>query len=61
MISYVCNEHTATSISEQSHDHIWKAAEDGEELPLFTVFAKPGIVTDDEREWAMMKLEEATA
>lgn len=56
-IEFVCDEHTATSISEASHDHIWKAAEDGEEIPYFTVFAKPGRVTDEEREWAQMQLE----
>ncbi|HEV2493248.1 MAG TPA: Panacea domain-containing protein [Terriglobia bacterium] len=57
MIRFVCEEHTAASISEASHDHIWKAAEDGEEIPLFTVFAQPGKITEEEREWARMTLE----
>jgi hypothetical protein len=57
MIKFVCDKHTATSISEISHDHIWKAAEDGEEIPLFTVFAQPGQLTDGDREWAKYQLE----
>jgi hypothetical protein len=57
MIKVVSEEHTAGSISNASHDHIWKAAKDGEEIPLFTVFAQPGKITDEEREWARMQLE----
>jgi hypothetical protein len=56
-VAFVTEEHTAASISERSHDHIWKAAADGEELPLFTVFAKPGRITDEDREWAQWVLE----
>jgi hypothetical protein len=60
-INIVCDEHTATSISYASHDHIWKAAEDGEEIPHFTVFAQPGSITAADREWARMQLESVTA
>jgi hypothetical protein len=56
-IDHVCDEHTARSVSDASHDHIWMAAEDGEEIPHFTVFAKPGKITDAEREWARLQLE----
>ena len=56
-ISFVTEEHTAASISALSHDLIWKSAEEGEELPHYTVFANPGTITDEEREWAQMKLE----
>jgi hypothetical protein len=56
-VAFVTEDHTATSISAKSHDHIWTAAVDGEELPLFTVFAKPGKITDEEREWAELMLE----
>jgi hypothetical protein len=55
---YVCNEHTAASISKASHDHIWQAAADGEEIPYFTIFALPGTLTDSEREWAALQIEE---
>jgi hypothetical protein len=58
MINYVCDGHTATSISNASHDHIWQAAVDGEDIPLFTVFARPGRITDIVLQWAQMKLEE---
>jgi len=56
MIEIVCEGHTATSISEASHDHIWKAAEEGEEIPHFTVFANPGEITADDWEWARLQL-----
>jgi hypothetical protein len=53
---FVCEEHTAKSISEESHDHIWRAAKDGEKIPYETVFAVPGEITDDEREWARQEI-----
>jgi len=56
IIDDVCDRHTATSVSDATHNHIWKAAEVGEELPLFTVFAKPGTITDVERMWAQTVL-----
>ncbi|MGB8030674.1 MAG: type II toxin-antitoxin system antitoxin SocA domain-containing protein [Terracidiphilus sp.] len=55
----VCEKHTATSISNKSHDHIWKAAEDGEELPFSTVFVTPDTISDEDREWAREQLEKA--
>jgi hypothetical protein len=58
-IKFICDGHTAASISEVSHDHIWKAAEDGEEMPYYTVFSIPGKITEDELEWAKMQLESA--
>jgi hypothetical protein len=57
MIRFVCEKHTANSISQLSHDHVWHAASDGEEIPYFTVFAVPGELTDSDREWARMQLE----
>lgn len=56
-IDLVCEQHTAKSISNASHDHIWKIAEDGEEIPLFTVFAKQGLITDADRAWAQQQLD----
>lgn len=56
VIAWVTEHHTATSISNWSHDHIWRAAQDGEEIPHFTVFANPGEITDEDREWARLKL-----
>ncbi|MBF0374787.1 MAG: SocA family protein [Alphaproteobacteria bacterium] len=53
IIEWVCDEHSAASISATSHDRIWDAAEIGEELPLFTIFAsQAGEVTEDDMAWA---------
>jgi Protein of unknown function (DUF4065) len=59
VIDFVCDENTAASISEASHDDIWKMAEDGEEMPYFTIFANRGTITAEDREWARMQLEQA--
>jgi hypothetical protein len=56
-ISYVCDEHTAKSISELSHDAVWRSAEDGEDIPYFTIFATKGELDEDEREWARQEIE----
>jgi hypothetical protein len=53
VIDRVCHDHTAASISELSHDVIWQAAEEGEEIPLYAVLgAFPGEITDEDKEWA---------
>jgi hypothetical protein len=53
VVAWVCNEHTASSISELSHDGIWEAAEEGEEIPMFAVLgAAEGELTDTDRIWA---------
>ena len=53
VIAWVCDQHTATSISELSHDGIWEAAEEGEEIPLYAVLAAaPGAITQADMEWA---------
>jgi hypothetical protein len=57
-IQYVIEEHTATSISKESHDEIWEMARIGEEIPYFTVFSKAAEITDSDVEWAKMKIEE---
>ena len=56
VIDLVCDGHTARSISEATHDHVWHAAADGEEIPYYTIFARPGKITDDELEWAQTVL-----
>lgn len=49
----ICNEFSATQISEVSHDQVWEAADEGEEIPFFTIFAAiPGAITDEVRKWA---------
>ncbi|MEQ1716521.1 MAG: Panacea domain-containing protein [Hyphomicrobium sp.] len=39
-IKHVAEEHTATSISEKSHDYGWKIASQGEQLPFKSFLAK---------------------
>jgi hypothetical protein len=50
---FICDEFTAEAISDASHDQIWEAADDGEEIPLYTIFAsQAGAITDEVRAWA---------
>jgi hypothetical protein len=56
-VTFVCEENTAQSISDLSHDRVWHAADDGEDIPYFTVFAVAGDLTDDDREWARLEIE----
>lgn len=45
--SMVIDGHTSMTISERSHGEIWQLADNGEDLPLFTVFAETlGEVSD---------------
>jgi hypothetical protein len=59
IVELVCEKHTAKSISEQSHDQVWKSAADGEELPLSTVFVNPEKISDEDRVWAREQLEKS--
>jgi hypothetical protein len=47
----VCERHTAKSISNLSHDDVWKAAKDGEDIPLYAVLARPDELTNEDEEW----------
>jgi hypothetical protein len=46
----VCR-HTAKEISNLTHDNVWEAAEEGEEIPLFAILAKPDNITQADRKW----------
>jgi hypothetical protein len=49
----MCQKHTASSMSELSHDIIWEAAEIGEEIPLYTYFASRfGEINEEDIQWA---------
>lgn len=53
MMDYVCNHHTATSISEASHDIVWEAAAMGEEIPMGAYLAsKAGKIEAQDMAWA---------
>ena len=59
-IKHISENHTATSISEKSHDYGWQIAKDGKELPFKMVLAKRirEPVTGDELEWARKAAQE---
>jgi hypothetical protein len=53
LIEYVCQQHTAASISDLTHDIVWEAAQDGEEIPLYaTLAAVAGEITENHMKWA---------
>ncbi|HSY03763.1 MAG TPA: Panacea domain-containing protein [Acidobacteriaceae bacterium] len=56
IIAFVCEHHTAKSISKATHDQVWEVAADGETLPYNTVFVRPGKITDADRQWAHQQL-----
>ena len=52
-IDHISNEHTATSISDESHDYAWEIAKEGEELPLYAFWANRTHPSDGkDLEWA---------
>lgn len=57
----ICEQHTATSISQLSHNDIWTMAEIGEDLPFFTVLAVKGEVTEEDMAWATARISELAA
>lgn len=49
----ICKNYSANEISNISHDQIWEAADDGEEIPLYATFAaNRGEITAEVRDWA---------
>ena len=53
LISAICDEHTATSISNLSHGLIWQAAGMGEEIPIEAVLAEDeGVLNAEDIQWA---------
>jgi hypothetical protein len=51
-VKYVCDQ-TATAVSDETHDVIWKAARMGEEIPIFAIFAANfGEITEEVKVWA---------
>jgi len=51
-IEHICDEHTATSASEKSHDEMWRIAQMHEILPYAAAVVSFAPVTDDLYEWA---------
>jgi len=60
VIDVITDGHTAASISDLTHDEIWKLAEMGEEIPLHAVLAsRLGKVTENDIKRAQERMEEA--
>lgn len=52
ILDVVCG-YTASEVSEVTHDEVWDAAAEGEEIPLFATLASGrGVITDDVKAWA---------
>ena len=55
-------QRTANAVSEMTHDLIWHAAHEGEEIPLYaTLAAVPGDVTPDVVDWGMRAAEQRSS
>lgn len=53
LLKEICTNHTASSISDVSHDQVWDAANMGEEIPFFATFARfPGEIGNEAMSWA---------
>lgn len=58
-VRYICEDHTADSISELSHDYGWEIAEMGEPLPYAALLAERVRKPDDRQmEWARSRAKE---
>ena len=58
-IKHIADDHTAASISEESHDTAWEIAKLGEEIPYFALFAnRIRDPKDEELEWARKRAKE---
>ncbi len=53
----IMDGHTASSISELTHDGIWNMATYGEEIPLYTIFSRAqGNILKSDIEWAKREI-----
>lgn len=60
VLAYICENHTAISISEKSHDAVWEAAAIGEEIPIYAFLAtRFGTTTKEDIEWATGEAQKA--
>lgn len=58
-IKEICLNHTAESISEETHGYAWEIAEMGEEMPLASVFVDdlPEEMSEEARAWSREEVE----
>lgn len=58
ILDAVC-QYSANDISEATHEEVWEAAEEGEEIPLYATLASgKGEITGEVRAWADACIEE---
>jgi len=56
IVEEVCQKHTASSISNFSHDIIWESADIGEEIPFCAAFAaRFGEINEEDIQWAKVE------
>lgn len=60
-ITWVCESHTAKSISHLSHDALWEAAEIGEQIPVGAAVVRADEVDKKDIDWALKELERTAA
>jgi hypothetical protein len=48
----ICQKHTATSISELTHDALWSEAEIGDDMSIGAASVIAGEITPDDLDWA---------
>lgn len=51
-IDWVCNDHTANSISDLTHDALWEQAEMGEQIPIGAATVEEDDIQPEDIEWA---------
>jgi len=47
-IMHICNEHTAESISDKSHDEVWRAFHEGDDIPFAACLSREAILSSDD-------------
>lgn len=60
-IDWVCERHTARSISELSHDKLWENAEIGEQIPVGAAVVVPDDLDGSDIAWALSAMDRASA
>ncbi|MCW4462215.1 Panacea domain-containing protein [Sphingomonas sp. BT-65] len=60
-IDWVCELHTARSISELSHDKLWENAEIGEQIPVGAAVVVPDDLDGTDIAWALSAMDRASA
>lgn len=52
VMDWICNDETAKSVSEKSHDALWDETEIGESMPVRAGAVVPAEITPEAVEWA---------